>query len=1224
MNIGSLIAYLGMDIGDFKKGSKVVKSEIQGIEKDWKKLGIISSHQFKKMKDDFIQAHNRIKKHASSTDKDILASKRALVNKLNKLNKQYANQTKRTLSKVNKDWTSALKGIGSAVTLYLSADAIYDWTRSIIDAGIRIQSVENAFKAITGTTKLARRELAFVGKTADDLGLKLNVLEESYKGLAAASINTKLEGKGARDVFYAVAEATSAMQLSTTQSHAALYALQQMMSKGRVQTEELRRQLGEQLPGAFQIAAEAMEVTTAQLNYMLERGQVVSEDFLPKFAKVLHERFGKAAVENAELARGAFNRFSNSVERLKRTLAGTGLLEFFADVAKIGTQKIRRLEKEIRSNSESITKYMDNIAGSFEIALKGIDVKSVMNDLSFVARTLRGIGATIGSIVDIYKSVPEFAKTGVIVGVIGAISPTAGVVVGLAAIAKSLMDFKRGIEALKEGGITWGDFIGPDDGTFEKALDNWDKLKILTSGNIETQKELAAAVEFTEKKLIKLTGNTWWDSFWNRKEIKALNVDLKEFRRLLDIKEQNVSLQKAADVYKDIRISLAQIKAVEETIELDKFLGFENMKEQNIQLKSTIEEIYNYERGIYRADKTIEEAVKTSKDWVKELEEQEKNIKETSEAFKKAIDHIKAFEKGVAGSQVDEMISKAVEKSTKLVKILDKISTFELRVWHGDREDAANLEKAIDGYDRLRDILGKIKDEEQEYADSKRILAKVIFDEQKEAINNIRNFEIDYMKERMEAIVNLSISQKSAIKELKNYENGIVSVSVKIEEAVKYSKDWIKETKNQKRIYRDLITAQKSAIKEIDNYENGVVSLNDKIKDAIQYSKDWVKELKEQEEASRKLAENMKKAVDHIKAFEKGTAGSQVDEMIAKAVYKKPKPIPAFTDKELSKMKIDAIRDEEKVLSDQWHSDIERMNKIIAKEKEVYTWRNETSLQARIEAIQTEESVLSNQWKSDIERMNSIIAKEKEVYKKSLDIQSEFNDQYAELGKTKFDIERDLLSKEVEVHKQANVDKVKLDEWASAKSKEISKAESEQRISDIHNTVSIMTDGFKDISEMGVKHSKESFLAYQAFKIIEIGIATRSAAIGAYSAMASIPYVGPALGIAAAIAATTFGVAQAAAVASMQPPSYDSGGISSARGIYQTGNISEAHIPIPSGGKIPVEMKDKKETVPQEVNIANLFDPAMIDEYIASSRGQNAIFNTIGKRPQLLKRVISR
>ena len=49
------------------------------------------------------------------------------------------------------------------------------------------------------------------------------------------------------------------------------------------------------------------------------------------------------------------------------------------------------------------------------------------------------------------------------------------------------------------------------------------------------------------------------------------------------------------------------------------------------------------------------------------------------------------------------------------------------------------------------------------------------------------------------------------------------------------------------------------------------------------------------------------------------------------------------------------------------------------------------------------------------------------------------------------------------------------------------------------------------------------------------------------------------------------GLANVSMISKQSPPSYDTGGISNARGVYQTGNIAEAHVPIPSG-KIPVEL----------------------------------------------------
>ena len=77
------------------------------------------------------------------------------------------------------------------------------------------------------------------------------------------------------------------MGLSADDTRGALRALEQIVSKGTVSAEELRGQLGERLPGAFQIASRAMGVTTQELGEMLQRGEVLVEDLLPKLAKEL-------------------------------------------------------------------------------------------------------------------------------------------------------------------------------------------------------------------------------------------------------------------------------------------------------------------------------------------------------------------------------------------------------------------------------------------------------------------------------------------------------------------------------------------------------------------------------------------------------------------------------------------------------------------------------------------------------------------------------------------------------------------------------------------------------------------------------------------------------------------------------------------------------------------------------------------------------------------------
>lgn len=67
------------------------------------------------------------------------------------------------------------------------------------------------------------------------------------------------------------------------------------------------------------------------------------------------------------------------------------------------------------------------------------------------------------------------------------------------------------------------------------------------------------------------------------------------------------------------------------------------------------------------------------------------------------------------------------------------------------------------------------------------------------------------------------------------------------------------------------------------------------------------------------------------------------------------------------------------------------------------------------------------------------------------------------------------------------------------------------------------------------KQSKAAFEVFKAISIAETVINTYKAAQGAYSAMASIPYIGPALGVAAAAAAVAAGMARVSAINSMSP-----------------------------------------------------------------------------------------
>lgn len=91
------------------------------------------------------------------------------------------------------------------------------------------------------------------------------------------------------------------------------------------------------------------------------------------------------------------------------------------------------------------------------------------------------------------------------------------------------------------------------------------------------------------------------------------------------------------------------------------------------------------------------------------------------------------------------------------------------------------------------------------------------------------------------------------------------------------------------------------------------------------------------------------------------------------------------------------------------------------------------------------------------------------------------------------------------------------------------------------------TDAVLAIGEYGFKQmagqSKKAFAMYKAFSIAKAVINTYEMATGAFNALAPIPFVGPALGAAAAAAAIAFGINQVATIKNQQYSAAYHGGV---------------------------------------------------------------------------------
>ncbi len=206
--------------------------------------------------------------------------------------------------------------ISSAISSGVSA-GMSALSKSIATAS-EFQRLSKTLEFVAGSSRAAAQEQAYLNDTIAKFALPAAQATEEFIALAAAAKGTSLEGQGIRDVFTAAAQASRVFGLSAEQTKGVLNALQQMISKGKVSAEELRGQLGERLPGAFQIAARAAGVTTSQLDEMLQKGLVLSEEFLPLFAAQLEKetRGGVAGAMNTVAA--ASETLSNKLVALQR------------------------------------------------------------------------------------------------------------------------------------------------------------------------------------------------------------------------------------------------------------------------------------------------------------------------------------------------------------------------------------------------------------------------------------------------------------------------------------------------------------------------------------------------------------------------------------------------------------------------------------------------------------------------------------------------------------------------------------------------------------------------------------------------------------------------------------------------------------------------------------------------------------------------------------------
>lgn len=159
--------------------------------------------------------------------------------------------------------------------------------------GVAMDGIKNTMAAGARGMRQGADEMAFTADMANRLGLNLQSTYEPYAKFMTSFTRSGGTIAQSRQIFEDLSTAMVSLHLSSAQMENVFVALEQMANKGTVQAEELKRQLGNALPGAFELAAQSMGVTAGELMDLMKKGEVMSKDFLPNFAAMVKDSLGK-------------------------------------------------------------------------------------------------------------------------------------------------------------------------------------------------------------------------------------------------------------------------------------------------------------------------------------------------------------------------------------------------------------------------------------------------------------------------------------------------------------------------------------------------------------------------------------------------------------------------------------------------------------------------------------------------------------------------------------------------------------------------------------------------------------------------------------------------------------------------------------------------------------------------------------------------------------------
>lgn len=257
----------------------------------------------------------------------------------------------------------------------------------IADYASEIARLRIALKGVSTDQTEFNNSLKFIQSASSTFLTGLGDTTKNYTQLQAAVRGAGFGANETQTVFKGLSAALIASGKGTEEINAAFLAASQVFSKGKVSAEELRGQIGERLPGAFTLFAQAIGKTPKDLDKALQEGQVTLEDFL-KFSQLLFARYSESAKAIGESPFAASIRFKLAFDNF-RLAAGEALQPIVIAFQNFGTTAFKALTLVI----EGQTAWQKSLDQTYERLKNFIGgVKGLTNIISGLIKTLIVLG----------------------------------------------------------------------------------------------------------------------------------------------------------------------------------------------------------------------------------------------------------------------------------------------------------------------------------------------------------------------------------------------------------------------------------------------------------------------------------------------------------------------------------------------------------------------------------------------------------------------------------------------------------------------------------------------------------------------------------------------------------------------------------------------------------------------------------------------------------------